>query len=252
MKFFTPPPPPNRNYEDLAKLHKPLQRYLKKKARGGASIDFQNAKAVRELNNALLWKDLTPTAGSSDYRLDYVMWIEKLLDEEVSEGDSIRGVDIGTEISERSVEFARENVQRNKMLDRIKVELTSADTIFPSTLFAQYSYDFCMCNPPFYANTEDLMQGYKTKDNQPTTVCTGSEQEMVTEGGEISFIKRIVKESQLISQSIRWFTTLVAKKADFDEIRRELAQDHLRVIVKVAEFRYTRTVRWGIAWTYST
>src|SRR5262249_9168532 len=45
------------------------------------------------------------------------------------------------------------------------------------------TFSFCMCNPPFFSDMEQAAQN-------PKTVCMGTEGEMVTEGGEIAFVKR--------------------------------------------------------------
>lgn len=73
-------------------------------------------------------------------------------------------------------------------------------------------YAFCMCNPPFYESQEEVDQGLENKELEPSSVsiitshhhtfdslmvkiCTGSENEMITPGGELQFISQIINES---------------------------------------------------------
>jgi 23S rRNA A1618 N6-methylase RlmF len=73
-------------------------------------------------------------------------------------------------------------------------------------------FDFVMCNPPFYSSAEDvsrssefkeldpnavrnLAYAYVTESDQLAQICTGAEVEMITPGGETSFIARIFSES---------------------------------------------------------
>lgn len=58
------------------------------------------------------------------------------------------------------------------------------------------SFAFCMCNPPFFADIEKAGQN-------PKTVCTGTAGEMVTEGGELGFVKRIIADSLFLTDRIR-------------------------------------------------
>ena len=52
-----------------------------------------------------------------------------------------------------------------------------------------------MCNLPFYSSVEDIEKSADEKNFEPTSVCTGSEIEMITMGGEEHFVKRMVEES---------------------------------------------------------
>lgn len=60
-----------------------------------------------------------------------------------------------------------------------------------------------MCNPPFYSSKEELEQGRENKELEPSAVCTGSDTEMITEGGEYGFIERIINESLIYKDRIK-------------------------------------------------
>ena len=52
-----------------------------------------------------------------------------------------------------------------------------------------------MCNPPFYSDAEEIESGALNKELVPNAVCTGAEVEMITPGGEETFVSRMVAES---------------------------------------------------------
>lgn len=58
------------------------------------------------------------------------------------------------------------------------------------------SFDFCMCNPPFFETIEE-------GSLNPKTSCGGTPAEMVCPGGEQAFISRIIKDSVQLKQSFR-------------------------------------------------
>lgn len=47
-----------------------------------------------------------------------------------------------------------------------------------------------MCNPPFFESLEESQQN-------PLTAFQGTKPEMVCEGGELEFVRQIVRESRL-------------------------------------------------------
>ena len=57
--------------------------------------------------------------------------------------------------------------------------------------------DFCMCNPPFFETMEEA-------GLNPKTSCGGTPKEMVCPGGEKAFITRMIEDSVVLKQSIRY------------------------------------------------
>lgn len=68
-----------------------------------------------------------------------------------------------------------------------------------------------MCNPPFYASQEELEDSAKAKSKPPNSVCAGSANEMVTEGGEVVFVSKILSESLVLRERVRWYTSMLGK-----------------------------------------
>ena len=67
-------------------------------------------------------------------------------------------------------------------------------------------FDFCMCNPPFFVSEFEASHGIARSDKrpQPSGVCTGTESETVTGGGEVEFVKEIIKDSLSLKEHIRY------------------------------------------------
>lgn len=58
------------------------------------------------------------------------------------------------------------------------------------------TFDFCMCNPPFFENPEEA-------GLNPKTACGGTPEEMVCEGGEKAFVTHLIEDSVVLKQTFR-------------------------------------------------
>lgn len=63
-----------------------------------------------------------------------------------------------------------------------------------------------MCNPPFFVTEFEAYHGIARSDKrpQPSGVCTGTETETVSGGGEVEFVKEIIKDSLLLKEQFRY------------------------------------------------
>ena len=104
------------------------------------------------------------------------------------------------EIDQKSLDYAKENVLSNHLESRITLHQNDPDKLIPF----DESVDFVMCNPPFYPSPPQ-----STKSKEPNSICTGSETEMITPGGEGEFVRRMINESQ--QNHIQWYTTMFGK-----------------------------------------
>nr|XP_027218981.1 U6 small nuclear RNA (adenine-(43)-N(6))-methyltransferase-like [Penaeus vannamei] len=177
-----------------------------------------------------------------------------------------------TEADEVSYESAVNNVKKNSMQDEIFIKegilyMTSRglwnDIKLIIALFcfltddkkdlesSNYIFDFTMCNPPFFGSEEEIHTMNKSKKGrgEPVSVPTGAVQEIVTSGGEISFITQMIEESSQLKDKVRMFTTLIGTKADIKKIKQVLATVS-PAHSSVTEFCQGRTMRWGLAWTF--
>ncbi|XP_049831603.1 U6 small nuclear RNA (adenine-(43)-N(6))-methyltransferase-like isoform X3 [Schistocerca gregaria] len=271
------------NFKELAILYPDFRKHAKQDVAGKVSINFQDQEALRALTTALLKKDfglevkipsgrLVPTLP---LRLNYLLWIEDLL--ALCDGNqekSVCGIDIGTgasciypllaakkngwhmiasETDHESANAAKINVENNHLQELIKVQLVGQDKILTPLVEKEEKYDFCMCNPPFFKNEEQLDQKKKSRTAErppPRNAWTGSIDEVVTPGGEIGLISKIVEESLQLRNSIRIYTTMVGVKSDLQPLKEELLR-HGITNAATTEFCQGRTTRWGLAWSFN-
>ncbi|RIA92013.1 hypothetical protein C1645_821261 [Glomus cerebriforme] len=264
----------------------PFVQYSKE---GKSYIDYKDPEAVRELTYCLLRDDfnlvldipldtLCPPIPS---RLNYIHWIEDLVSsteshEEMSQ-NTIYGIDIGTgasciypllgctlnknwvflatDIDTKAIKYAKDNVLRNNLDDRITVHLNKTEKkilMFENMLKdTTLKFSFCMCNPPFYESQEQYEKGVENKITSPHSVCTGSSNEMFTPGGEFQFIKDILEESLILRTKIRWYTSKIGRLETVNKVVRELKKAKIDNYV-VTEFCQGHTRRWGIGWSFGS
>ncbi|EPS95464.1 hypothetical protein FOMPIDRAFT_1132490 [Fomitopsis schrenkii] len=275
-------------FRSLADAYPPLQPYLLN-TRNGASIDFQDEAAQsRRLTEAILLRDFKLTIDIPEdrlcppvpNRLNYILWLQDVLDvtcltEHLVADRTIRGVDVGTgasaiypllgcrsdprwvfvatDIDERSLEYAQRNVRRNDLYRRISVVRSDPAGPILSHVLSEHSsisvFDFTMCNPPFYSSKEDVQRSAETKEYQPNAVCTGADVEMITSGGEVAFVRKMVRESLELRSRCRWFTSMLGRLSSLAEII-ALLREHQIDNYAVTEFVQGQTRRWAIAWSF--
>ena len=258
---------------ELAKEFKPMKQYIKN---GTIRADFKDPRFMRNLAMATLWKyfglrleiPLTNLIPAVPNRVDYILIIQDLLNESSSRPRI--GMDIGTgasciypllgcsicphwkfigvEIDNESIKFCRDNVARNGLDERITIVKANDKELIPS----QYAgnIDFVICNPPFYYSKQQILDGKAAKSVDSSGECTGTLQEMITKGGEVEFIKTMIKES-LKLRHVSWFTAQVGIKKDVEKLT-EFILDLLGNLccTFVKEIQQGLTKRWILCWTF--
>lgn len=113
-----------------------------------------------------------------------------------------------------------------------------------------YSLDFTICNPPFYSSSSDLVASASAKSHPPYSACTGAAVEMVTPGGEVAFVTRMIKESLVLKRKCQWYTSMLGKLSSVQSLLQLLQECQVRNWA-VKEFIHgSKTRRWAIAWTF--
>lgn len=77
----------------------------------------------------------------------------------------------------------------------------------------------------------------------------GTTNEMISCGGEVEFIKRIIDESCLTRLEITWFTSLVGIKVHLKQIAMYLEKKNVSC-QGVYNFTLGRTTRWIVYWSF--
>ncbi|KAJ7185804.1 S-adenosyl-L-methionine dependent methyltransferase [Mycena filopes] len=276
---YTIPP----DFRELAKVYPPLEPCIISHS-GGFSIDFKNEVSQRRLTEALLHRDfnislnlpldrLCPPVGLVN-ALNYVLWIEDILrTTKYLESSPAYGLDIGTgasviypllscrlnpdwffvatDVGELSLTTARSNIARNGLDERIRVFQTTPEApIFTPLHQNSTETDFTMCNPPFYSSHEDVAASADAKDFEPNAVCTGADVEMITPGGESSFVCRMVDESVELRERCRWYTSMLGKMSSLTQVIGAI-RGHGIDNYGITEFVQGSTRRWAVVWSFS-
>lgn len=249
---------------------------------GKVCVDFKDEQQLRTLTRCLLKKDfqldvelpplqLVPTLS---LRLNYIHWIEDITSA-LRTSDEMHGFDIGcgasciypllaarlnknwrmyaAESNDESIQLARENVARNDLTDRI-VLLHTEDALSDIESNKQWDLDFTMCNPPFFDENVDTSVEEQAKNRTgnrqpPNNVKTGLACELMTPGGEVTFVKKMIRQSLELHSHVKVFTTMLGHKTSVNHIMEELkAHDICNFIT--SEFCQGRTTRWGVAWSH--
>lgn len=242
--------PRNRHQEryDLQALSK-VQPQLRSKIIttkfGEESLDFSDAASVKLLNQALLkfyydvdWdipnQFLSPPIPG---RADYIHYLADLLGSkkgarvlDIGVGANciypIIGVHeyqwtfVGTDINPAALSVARSMIEQNPTLSsKVELRLQKSGSIFNGIFKSADKFDLTMCNPPFHASAAEAEAGtlrkWRNLGKKLTATARnfgGSDQELWTPGGELSFIKQMIKESKAHAPQVGWFTCLVSKE----------------------------------------
>lgn len=107
-----------------------------------------------------------------------------------------------------------------------------------------------MCNPPFYASTTDLLSSAASKSRPPHSACTGADVEMVTPGGELAFVSRMIEESKSLGSRCQWFTSMLGKYSSVEVIVEKLKGAGISnwAVKDLVQGRKTR--RWCVGWSW--
>ncbi|XP_031716998.1 RNA N(6)-adenosine-methyltransferase mettl16 [Anarrhichthys ocellatus] len=269
--------PPDFAY--LASKYPDFQEHVHTSLAGRPVVNFKEPQAVRALTCTLLKEDfgltieiplerLIPTVP---LRLNYIHWVEDLID---GQKQPRRGIDIGTgasciypllgatmngwyflatEVDDICFDYATKNVEQNNMSDLIKVVKVPQKTLLMDALKEETEivYDFCMCNPPFFANQLEA-KGVNSRNSRrppPSSVNTGGVTEIMAEGGELEFVKRIIHDSLQLKKRLRWYSCMLGKKCSLAPLKEELRKQGVPKVTHT-EFCQGRTMRWALAWSF--
>ena len=271
------------DFQALIAAHSALEEFVLVNKLHGQTIDFANAKAVYELNKAILKKDY----GLKDYhilegylcppipgRADYIHQIATILEEEGLRG-KIKGLDIGvganciypilgaviykwkmigSDIDMDAVQIARANVKSNPHL-ATSIEIYHQKDhafIFKGVIKPDDYFHFTMCNPPFYNSKESAERATRLKQKGLAYSADakrnfgGQANELWCNGGEALFIKRMIKQSVAFKNQVGVFTSLVSKSENLPKIKKQLIKLGARYeVVKMEQGnKKSRIITW--------
>lgn len=216
-------------------------------------------------------------------RADYIHYLADLLTEnskEIPKGLSVKGLDIGTganlvypliahqsygwemlgtDINQKSLENAQKILDENPDFSsyiQLKFQPDS-NFIFKNVLSPEDRFTFSMCNPPFHDSEESAMKGNlrktknlkKSKTQKNNLNFGGQQSELWCEGGELTFISKMIEESALFSSQILWFTCLVSKQENLFKLT-SLLKKVKAVEVKTIDMSQGQKISRILAWTF--
>lgn len=162
---------------------------------------------------------------------------------------------VGSDIDRTAVDSATNIAAINPPL---KQDLTlrlqnSPSNIFRGIVRKGEHFDLTMCNPPFHASAAEAIAGSQRKvrnlGKQKETVLNfgGQQAELWCKGGEVEFIRNMIKESVDIGLQCRWFTTLVSKSAHLSAVYYALDKagaTHIKTVEMAQGQKQSRFVAW--------
>ncbi|PQJ28553.1 23S rRNA (adenine(1618)-N(6))-methyltransferase RlmF [Rubritalea profundi] len=169
---------------------------------------------------------------------------------------------VASDIDPLSLDNVAAIVRRNPSLEAFLELRLQGDKghIFGGIIQEGERFDVSVCNPPFHASLEEALKGSRKKlanlannrKESPTKGETtlnfgGQKAELWCAGGEIRFLKRMMKESKIFAQQCRWFTTLVSKSENLKpsiKLLRKLDATEIKEIEMKQGNKITRILAW--------
>lgn len=215
-------------------------------------------------------------------RVDYIHYLADILAEnnegEIPKGAAVKCIDIGVganciypilghqeygwsfvgvDIEQASLDSAENILKSNPELQKgIELRLqANAKDVFRGAIQEDEKFTLSICNPPFHASEEAAASATKRKlknlksKGADTLNFGGQHNELWCEGGEISFLKNMIRQSKHHAANVVWFTSLVSKK---ENVR------PLKVLLKKLEATSVKTISMGqgtktsriLAWSF--
>lgn len=274
---FTTPP----DFTILAKEYADFAEHVTYNTLGKAKVDFKDNDAQRALSRTLMKHffnlDVLLPPGrlvpAVPQRLNYVLWVQDLVEKVLNKKDDVVGVDIGTgascvlallanrqcgwdflatETDPEAFAQAVENVGRNNLQENVKV--LQVDSLVSAVEKAEgRQVDFCVCNPPFFSSAEEADAKSKAEEqgrDPPTSDMGGTDSEKVWQHtGEVGFFHDVLlRDSLQLRDKVGIYTCMLGKNSSVKQILATL-QDKVKSC-RVAEFHQGKTTRYAVAWTF--
>jgi 23S rRNA (adenine1618-N6)-methyltransferase len=148
---------------------------------------------------------------------------------------------VGSDIDPIAIESAGKLVTQNAVLQgkvELRLQPVAAD-IFRGIVQPEEHFDLTICNPPFHSSMEEATAATRRKVanlNQGKPIKTiqnfgGQNVELIYQGGEEAFVRRMIQQSARIPEQCNWFSTLISK------------QDHLPAVYKSLDIARAKEVK---------
>lgn len=239
-----------------------LAAFVRDNGYGIPSIDFANPDAVKTLNQALLkqlysvehWQlpdgFLCPAVpGRADYLHYLADLLARLNKHKVPTGAKVQLLDIGcganliypllaqaeygwkvtaAELDPQALAAAELLIEQNQLQHRIALRSQQNPAhIFHGIIQAGDLFDLTLCNPPFHTSAEQAIAGSQRKArnlglNSAELNFAGRSHELWCDGGEATFIRLMIEQSQSYGSQVLWFSSLVSKQQNLPALQQQL------------------------------
>lgn len=172
---------------------------------------------------------------------------------------------VGSDINPIAVNCAKQLIRANQNLSgKIEYRLqTDSQKIFKHIIQAGEHFDLTLCNPPFHSSEAEASAGTERKlrnlnlsrepssktNKKPTLNFGGQQTELWCKGGEIAFLRQMVKESSEYAAQCLWFSSLVSKKENLPALYQALKAVNAKQ-VQTIEMQQGQKVSRIVAWSF--
>jgi len=165
----------------------------------------------------------------------------------------------GSEIDALALDSAKSIIESDSSLKEVvelRLQKDPKDCFF-GVIEKEERFDISICNPPFHSSQKEAESGSLRKLSNLTheKVTTpklnfgGISTELWCDGGEEKFIKNMIRESKLYSETCFWFSTLVSKQSNLKGALTALKKAEAVEIKTIPMGQGNKTSRL-LAWTF--
>ncbi|MEI6866011.1 23S rRNA (adenine(1618)-N(6))-methyltransferase RlmF [Flavicella sp.] len=166
---------------------------------------------------------------------------------------------VGVDIEQASLNSAENILNANPTIKgaiELRLQPNSKD-IFRGAIQENEKFTLSICNPPFHTSAEAAASATKRKlknlksKGAETLNFGGQHNELWCEGGEISFLKNMIRQSKHHADNVVWFTSLVSKKENVRPLKVLLKKLGATSVKAISMGQGTKTSRI-LAWTFQS
>lgn len=166
---------------------------------------------------------------------------------------------VGSDIEPVAVKSANEIIASNPALkENVEIRLQSGlKDIFLGIIQPDEFFDLTICNPPFHASFEEAQKGTlrklsNLKGKRITHAALnfgGKNKELWCDGGEETFVQKMISQSKQFATSCFWFSTLISKQSNLKGVYAALKKAEA-IDVKTIPMSHGNKISRIVAWTY--
>jgi 23S rRNA (adenine1618-N6)-methyltransferase len=273
----------NYNFDLLIEKVPELRSEVVLNKKGGETINFSDHKSVRLLNKALLFleldlnywdfpeSNLTPAYPSRLLYLELCQTVFKeLFKTEVTNVLDIGcGANViyplisakkmgwqctGADIHSGSIEIAQNIIDQNNLKSKIDLRYQeNPKYVLNNIILEKDNFDLSVCNPPFYSSAEETSKVRERKiKNLNLEVNSanfqGENNELWCAGGELSFLKTYIRESQFYKKQIKLFSSLLSSGDNIRPLK--VALKKLGARIEIKKIKKGNKIHNFIFWTF--